>query len=230
MRKHWELIMIGFVLVFLGCKKEEKTILRGTIEGKITLIDQHFDNMNNHAGVEVSLSSDTVVRHTQTDAGGIFSFPDLPYGTYHVLYHKPGFVKYFGNYSFDVIHHVGGYSDTRAMYSLYQIPTFQLTVDSIVNYMYSQNSTSRPRFYGTMSEPGKASAFYAFRCFASNSPDVSKDSYSVMLFAYSYTVNKKNICSLISGDIYKLTSLQASAIYFKIYPEAFGQYRISFEA
>lgn len=228
MKSFWLTINLLLLIFIFGCQKEESSKLSGTIEGKVYLIDQHFEQSSNNSGVAVIIKQDTFQRQVYTDEYGIFSFPHVPYGIYSISYQKDGFLVTDNDlYSIKDIKHVGGFADTRKELYLYQVPTFEIILDSIVKETDPIVSEYNLRFYAKTSVPCQSSGYYAFRCFISDSPLVSKDLSSLILPGYKLLVNGNILTGRISDSYSQLKNLNVSKIYIKIYPEAFGHYYIS---
>ena len=120
------------------------------------------------SGVKVDLYMDSILKdNTITDPEGRFHFYDMPYGKYHVQIQKDSFVTTSSwVYNF---HHVGGASPTITEFPLFRVPTFELSIDSLVRqkdwfyfdiYCKIDGDTILPYWY------------YPIIFFCSNTPDV----------------------------------------------------------
>lgn len=147
-------------------------MLSGDIIGKVEVIDENNYPLQNMSGVLVSLIDDTTINHSTTDQTGYFIFQNIEVGNYQIDLEMTGFLKSNSDYS---LHHLGGYSPTLlAKYYIYEIPTFELFIDSIeCNGMYEYTT-----FYFTLNEDdGLPEVGYYIRCFCSDTPAVSKDNF-----------------------------------------------------
>ncbi len=84
------------------------------------------------SGVTVKLFRDTAfLETTLTDSRGQYGFENLPYGKYSLSLEKNYFIQTRDPH---IIFHAGGYSPTLANYNLYEIPTYELLLDSVGYY------------------------------------------------------------------------------------------------
>ena len=114
----------------MGCKKD-KELLTGDIMGKITVYNQDLTTSSDNSGVQVSLYSNETLQDTKaTDTRGQYRFENLPYGKYRIDLQKENFIKSEANYNY-TFNHIGGYSPTLKDGSIYMIPDYILTIDSI---------------------------------------------------------------------------------------------------
>lgn len=229
MKKILMFCMLGIVL--WGCHKE-KELLTGDVMGKITVYNQDLTASSDNSGVQVSLYSGNSLLDTKlTDSHGLYHFEDIEYGKYSIDLLKDKCIKPVTKYAFN---HVGGYSPTILDGSVYMIPDYNLTIDSLKVkdgdlYVYSKIDGSKIIPF----------SFYSLIGYCGTDQNVSKDNYSFLITGtvsglYSlYPVTYYNANAVIhyislqkSPDLifvrfYLLTSGQS--IYSAINKEALGK-------
>jgi hypothetical protein len=210
-------LFIGFLLAAAGCEKKEPVLLSGDIAGMVTVYDENYLPLQDMSGVLVSLLADTAVVLTETGPSGEFWFHDIECGNYRVELEMEGFIKPDGDYT---LHHLGGYSPTLAEYRLHEIPKFETVIDSIqFNGMYETSY-----IYVTLHDISQWSGYgYLFRCFFSNTPQVSGENYvstdAGWLLAYPEdTVTRIRVVIYDSG----FGLLGSDTAYACVYPQAWG--------
>jgi hypothetical protein len=212
-------IVILFLLAYAGCDKTEPVLLSGDIAGMVKIYDENYFPLEDQSGAGVRLLADSIVAQTYTGASGEFLLEDIFYGNYQVELEKEGFVKAYGKYQ---VHHLGGYSPTLAEYSLYEIPKFETTIDSLrFNGMYE-----RSYIYVTLSGlSGLPRIGYYFRCYCSNTPDVSRDQYVSTNLGWMFSPEMGGLLTEILLDIgdYNFNQLIQDTIYMCVYPQSWGQ-------
>jgi hypothetical protein len=198
----------------MNCKKDEE-MLTGDITGKITVYDQYAAVIPDQADITVRLYQDTALLETTfTDEHGQYLFHALKYGRYYITAEN----------------HIGGYSPTISYYSLWEIPTSELQLDSvgyndnyymvIIPLKFNGDTVLPPNNYGLVC-----------RIFAGNSPDVSRENYISQgkgsISDYSLTEWGKKTASYASFLEYNMdqnfSQLKDEPIYIRIYPIAQGQ-------
>jgi hypothetical protein len=214
--------IIIFTLFLYACQ-EEKEMLTGEISGTVKVIDQYFSQLQDRSGVEVKLFRDDVLlEETLTGTDGSFVFENIGYGKYSIPLHYEDYVEsesYIREEDLHIVYHVGGYSPTRVSYSLYEVPTWELSVDSIT----PGDDVLRLKVYlkvnGDTLPPALSvnPYLFSFRAYASNSPDGSP------LYITEGAVYGE---IELSADA-SLIHLQGETIYLRFYPIAGGQYAYS---
>lgn len=172
MKKIWVFYML--VIVFAGCHKE-KELLTGDVMGKITIYNQDLTASSDNSGVEVSLYSNSSLLETKvTDEQGMYRFENISYGKYSIDLQRNNYVKPSANYYFN---HIGGYSPSIFDGSLYQIPDYILTIDSV----RAQPSEARLLVYFKTNGSVEIPPYYTLIGYCGNDQTVSKDNYSFIL-------------------------------------------------
>lgn len=202
-----------------GCETNDKTILSGDIIGMVYLIDEYDHYLSDRSGINVNLIFDDIpVMYTTTDQIGRFYFENIPYGTYRIDLGKEGFVKSLSSHT---VYHVGGYSPTQMKYNLYEVPTFELLIDSI-EYNGSESSAIYLQLIGVTEMP--ESGYFIIRCFCGGTPDVSKDNfvkvYPGLVWMYPESLIDQ---SAIANAYLGFYQVELDSIYLRIYPQASGQ-------
>ncbi|HJZ40130.1 MAG TPA: hypothetical protein VJ203_07170 [Bacteroidales bacterium] len=219
--------IFAVLLVLASCQPEENTI-SGDITGLIVTYAQDYTVHSDQSEVQVSLYKESeLLGFTYTDSHGQYVFQDIPYGRYRVDYQKEKFIQ---TRSLHTVHHIGGSSPTWASFFLFEIPTYQYTLDSIA---YDDNNSVLSVFLtitGDTLPTTNNIYFFRFRVFFSNSPDITNDNYNCQGKGYLYEVISENTAGLAAtGRIYTyeinndFELLKAGTIYMRIYPLASGQ-------
>jgi hypothetical protein len=201
-----------FFLLIIGidsCKKEQ-VLLTGDIIGRISVYNEDRTTSVDNSGINVNLIKDTnILKIAVTDFHGQYRFENIGYGKYKIKLQKEKYVESGDDYA---IYHIGGYSPTIRDGSMYEIPDYILTIDSLklindytLQLYLTINGDSIPPFH----------FYYPVIGFCSTSPEVTKDNYSFMISgnvswqplnplykAYGEIFN--NVESLNSSDTYYL--------------------------
>lgn len=95
----FKILLSAFVLtaLLMGCSSDGEDDLTtpssGNISGSVNLYDEGT-TPSDKSGMKVTATSATTSFSATTDANGAFSIPDVPYGTYTLLYEKSGYGTY----------------------------------------------------------------------------------------------------------------------------------------
>jgi hypothetical protein len=219
---------ILLILSYLSSCQKEEEILTGEIQGIAYIHNQDLSTGDDRSDVEVSLFRDSqVIQSTFTDLRGQYIFENIPYGKYRISLSKKRFIQTRSSHT---LHHIGGYSPTRADFHLHEIPTFEFYIDSL---RYDITNWDLVLFMTITGDTLPSSTFiynYSFRGFLSNSSEATRDNYVCQGRGYLYDV--------ISEDPLEMTvvskintieisnnfdQLKSGTIYLRIYPLARGQ-------
>lgn len=220
-------ILIALILLHANCQKDEE-IITGDIAGKIYSYDQYGIMVPDQSGVTVTLFRDTAVLATAlTDSRGQYRFEELPYGKYVISLEKDLFIQ---TWDAKTVYHAGGFSPTLANYNLYEIPTYELSLDSVGYYAEDNRLIIYLKFNGDTVLP-KNSYGMPLRVFAGNSAEVSWDNYVSAGRSYLTEYGPWNwqIKTAVYGSLYEyemdqnFTQLKDGMIYLRLYPIASGQ-------
>ncbi|MFO7621990.1 MAG: carboxypeptidase-like regulatory domain-containing protein [Bacteroidales bacterium] len=221
-------LQIVFILILLTACREEEVLMTGSITGKMRIYDQTHAYLSDHSGIEVSLmQGNSLVATDITNAYGSYLFENVPYGRYRIFLSKE---KYIHAWKPPFFNHVGGYGATYINQSIYEVPTYELTLDSI---SYHAND---PAFIIHLKVNGdttivRNSYGYPFIAYADTTNSVSGNnyiskgygilrdylgySYSSKVAVYGY-LSRYNLAPRIE-DVFTDT------VYLRIYPMANGQ-------
>lgn len=224
-------IHIVFVLLILlsACRKEEE-LISGTITGRISVLNQAYESQTDRSGIAASLFHEAdQIGSTITDADGNYLFENVPYGKYKIDLHKEKYVQGWNN---SYIYHVGGYSPTFANYSVYEIPVYQLSLDSVGFYKPEYEFIIHLKVDGDTVTSEEA-FFYQFIAFAGNTPDVSSTNYiskgKGSLADWDWVNFNYSVKIAVYGRLYVYNfdgnreQLKQGKIYIRLYPLANGQ-------
>jgi hypothetical protein len=222
---------IVFVLLILlpGCQKEDEP-LTGMITGRMTIYDQYHKSLSDRSGITVNLFQETdVIGSTITDPRGAYKFENIPYGKYKIELKKD---KYIQAWTPPVIYHVGGYSPSFASSSVFEIPTYQLSLDSVGYYSPDNRFLIFLKIDGDTVLSG-TETYSRFILFAGNTPEVSRDNFISMgkgyLSDWEWTtyqhLKKVTLHGMLEmyDNFGSIEEFKSGSIYIRIYPLANGQ-------
>lgn len=225
MLRVFSLIFVLFILMS-SCRKEVE-LISGTITGRVTVYDQSHRQVPDRSGINVTLLSDNgVVATKNTDSEGGYAFDDIPYGRYRIFLRKDEYIQAWDPPFFD---HVGGYSPTYANQDIFEIPVYELTLDSVgfdedyrkllIHLKVNGDTVIVRSAYG-----------YPFIAYISDKQDVSKDNHivfakgSVRDEAGYYPYVKVAAFGRLTFDPFPYDrDIPPGTVYMKIYPLAHGQ-------
>jgi hypothetical protein len=217
--------IICLLTVLSGCKKNEE-LMTGPISGKILTFDQYCFPTSDQPDILVKLFQDTILMGTiSTNSNGQYLFENMPYGKYSINVEKAGFVQ--ARYV-NTVYHAGGYSPTLSDLYMYEVPTYQLNLDSIRKIQ--DYVVIFLKFNGDTLLPENACGM-PLRVFASGNPDVSKDNFIASGKAYlsDYAINDSYNKATVHAQYQEwemdesFDQLKNNIIYMRIYPIATGQ-------
>jgi hypothetical protein len=208
------------MLLLVSCEKE-KELITGQIAGKVNVYTQYRKLIPDMQGIKVDLYRDTMlISSTLSDNRCYYTFENIPYGRYKFILKKDKFVPLYGTQS---VFHVGGYSPTYKDLWIYEVPTYELYIDSI-GY---ETDGSYFIFY---LETDTVLPTDSFRAFAGSSSDVSKDNFVSAGWGY-LTVYYPSYPTIVPVygrlDRYdfdqNIEKLKGDTIFLRIYPNAQNQ-------
>jgi len=218
-------------LLIAGCRKDQETIT-GDITGKIFSFDQFGFPISDQADITVSLFRDTALQEsTLTDIRGQYVFENMPYGKYGMSLEKDGFVPVWGPH---VIYHAGGYRPTLSDLYLFEIPTYNLYLDSIGYFAEDYMLIIYLKLNGDTLLP--VSNGLNVKVFSGNTADVSNENYISAGVAYLHNYGPENSSGKVAlygiifndGMDHNFEQLKEGTIYIRMYPVAIGQgYRVN---
>lgn len=212
------------VIIFEGCKKD-KELLTGDVIGKITVYNQDLTTSTDNSGVQVILYNyETLLDTKLTDPRGQYRFENIPYGKYRIDLQKENYILPPADYFF---YHIGGFSPTLKDGSIFQIPVYDLTVDSVkLNITFYKeyglklylkiDAKTIPPFYS-----------YLLVGFCGTSPEVSKDNYSFMIYGsvkqYPW-YQPYDAYGEMDGNVYLLNTPETYYLRFYLMCQAYNFY------
>ena len=146
-------IIVVIALLLSGCK-EKSEILSGDITGKINVTEQDQSPAPDNSGVETILYdyNGNLISSFLTESSGIYIFRDIPYGRYRIELQKQGYLQ--GNEIPSEISHIGGYSPTLKDLNIFEVPGYEITIDSVKTdslnyciYFCTLRSTEKQNFH-----------------------------------------------------------------------------------
>jgi hypothetical protein len=216
--KKTKYIMVVIALILSGCK-EKSEILSGDISGKIIVQEQDQSPAPDNSGVEAILYDyyGNLISSDLTESSGRYIFRDIPYGTYRIELQKQGYLQ--SNDIPSVISHIGGYSPTLKDMNIFEVPRYEIAIDSVKTdsldyyiylYLKVDGNTEIPFFYNVLV------AYYG------NDPDVSYENYSGMATGLA-----GNLWPMYeepyNAKIYDFYTNLTGTIYMRVYLLTWGQ-------
>lgn len=222
------LVLLFLLLSFLsGNCTTEKVHMTGDIIGKVKVYDEASNLLPDEPGILINLLQYSILIDTSyTNIKGQYHFKNIPYGPYKIDPVKNGYIKtYYGWYC----NHIGGDSPTYLDGRIYEIPTFQISIDSI-NWPTTYSLNIFLKINGDTLLPRPT---YGINCYFSSSPEVTMDSYEAYARGYlSGTDGGCGACPKIAvyGILTEFFEMQnlSGTVYLRIYPKALGQEYYSF--
>jgi hypothetical protein len=222
-------IVFALLILLPACQKDEE-IISGTITGRMAIYDQNYKSQTDRSGIIVNLfQQNDLIGSTSTDPDGGYLFENIPYGKYVIGLRKD---KYIQGWAPPAIYHVGGYSPTFSSLSVSEIPTYQISLDSIGFYSPNYQFIYHLKVDGDTVVSGAAYR-YSFIVFAGNTPDVSRDNFILMgkgsLADWDWIAYQPMTKVAVYGrmDVYNfdrnIDQLKSGVIYLRMYPLASGQ-------
>ncbi len=216
-------ICLFFIFVFMsyGCRKEQY-LLTGDIMGKIVVYNQDLTASSDNSGVQVRLyREETLMDSTYTNSNGLYRFENVEYGKYRIDLQKENYILPPVDYS---VYHIGGFSPTLKDGSVYPIPAYDLTIDSIKLNLTFYKQYGLKLYLKIDGKTLLPFSFYWLVGYCSTSPEVSKDNYSFMINGHvtndpwdppydAYGEMFGNVYSLETPDTYYLRFYLMSAAY-----------------
>lgn len=213
-----KLLISAFVLsaLFFGCSSDGNDDLipanSGSISGSVNLYDEGT-TPTDKSGMKVTATSSTTSFSATTNADGAFSIPDVPYGTYTLLYEKSG----YGTYKrFNIQHSDTGtgntpISDTPSLgtHSTTQIPNLEARISgadvilSITTNPAGSNANSR-----------------YIRYFLHTKSEVSAENYSFFSSGIVSRINPLEI-TLTVQDLTNAGFSSGQTVYARAYGDSF---------
>jgi hypothetical protein len=223
-----------FCLCFLFCEcRKDKELLSGDISGVISAVNEDNTQDPDQSGTQVFLYKDSMlVNETSTNYSGQYIFKDMPLGIYAIDLQRTNFVKTRSSFK---VEHLGGYSPTLANFTMYEIPTFVLTIDSIKKIegnpsrldviLKINGDTILPYYYY------EYIPYYDMIVYVSESEDVSKDNFDFQFKGFLETISgsfydgyKKTAVKGLVVDFYlDHQVIEKGRLFFRFYPMAFGR-------
>ncbi len=216
-----KLLHIFLFLVIYGlfaCKKNDVPILKGDIIGKVSLIDEYGNSLQDNSGVQVQLSSETVSEIEMTNVDGHYSFENIPFGNYHINLIRENYIESVLDFR---LSHVGGDAPTITDQKMNQIPGYWFAIDSLAYDGFFKLNIYLQAF--EVNKPMVNTLKYV-HCFFSGSPDVSYENfdYSFIFFPTDYSqTNTYTINWVWWAGYYNFMNDYTGTVYCRVYPQTY---------
>jgi hypothetical protein len=221
------IVVFFFAILASECRKDK--LPTGDIAGRIILRNNDYTLPSDRSGVEIKLYKDTLMEEAAyTNTAGTYHFTDKIYGKYRLMMNVEKYMvsgSYSSGFSF---YHIGGECPTIVKeFTFYEIPSFNLTVDSIkVN-----PNGDYPIYLYVKVDGGTAKPNALLIGFCSNSKNVSKDNYIAIArgefgdYAFTSTamIRVPVWAFLHNMDASFFQYLTSDTIFIRLYPVAYGQ-------
>jgi hypothetical protein len=199
--------LLMLLLLSQACKETEILEVpgKGTLEGYV--MGGYYSFSNRLEGVKVTIEGTDPLITIATDDEGAFKVNDLPTGTYHLLFQKPG----FGTYKLLGYTFIGGSQPFLVAAVLYPLPQTKIKDISIkigkqFNYTYLSSVVS-------VDLPEEFESLY-FRYYLSNSSDVSPSNYLITDAVAGYQSPQSTFSFAIDTEMFP----PGSDLYMVVYP------------
>lgn len=209
------LIAIVLIINILGCKKSQENPA-GNIIVNISLQDQYGYNSSDKSGISIDLSSGTKSYSGITNTQGTCTFETMTSGLYRFKLNKTGYIS---NSSSPEISHKSDSIQTVASFEMTQIPTYNLTIDSIA---FSTENDQRLFSYGNIINIDRPPSIqFGFIAYFGDNNQVSKDNYLFYHFGsiLYYQITGTKYMSWVTAIVYPLLSSTNSTLYVRFYPK-----------
>ena len=209
--------ILPLLLIFLlniSCSKEPE-LLSGKISGCVNFMDAGYNASYKLTGIRMTLKQDERLIASDTTPENTFTFDHIPYGKYLLTAEKEGCIP-----ASRVVEHIGGYSPTITTLWIYQIPSFTLSMDSVV-----QTDSYYVNVYGQLGNYNiKAYIGLVFLCFVNDNPTVDADHYTqkMVAFAAAENISGNRITARINND-YGFQAAPGDTLFLRTYPMSWGE-------
>lgn len=176
MKNYSFLILIFLSMLLMSCGSEDKNISEpetsANIIGSVNLYDESINKVDN-SGMSVRIEGLAHNNMTLTDAEGNFTFEDVPFGKYNLVYEKSG----YGTYKlFDLEHSNTGNStvieEAKSLGQISSTSVTNLTVNASENQITIEVTTDPVANIGNTKY---------IRFFFSSQPNVSSENYDSVM-------------------------------------------------
>ena len=209
-----QILMLLYILISAGCSEEIiSDTLTGKVIGRVFLYDKNRASISDRSGVSVTVEGSSPEITVHTDESGEYEIDYLSSGTYNLKYEKDGFGEYvILGYSF-----IGGSEPTNPMYgpNLYELVNTPNTSFELIKYEHEYVNVFGIEIKGTFENPEDI-PYPQFRCYLSNSPNVSYKDYVETIELISLQEG------LISNEVYVPDTIRfpvGTELYGIVYPQ-----------
>jgi hypothetical protein len=204
------------LIVLLGissCSKDEDPtpdpITKANITGSVNLYDEGTTQIDN-SNMTVKVEGTTPAISATTDANGDFTLPDVPFGTYTILYEKSG----FGTFKKFDIEHENNATAILNTPSMGEISTTQIT------NLEANVSGNNIIISVTTNPAGSNGNMRYVRYFLSTDSNVSSENYTYFSPGLVSQINPKEI-TLSNNDLTSVGFSSGETVFVKVYGDSF---------
>ncbi len=179
--------LFAAVISFTACKDDDnEPVLTGDINGTVSIFDGYGYSISDRSNVLVELSNESTFLERTTDAGGQYTFEDVPYGDYSINLVKENFVESILDFKLS-------HSDTTVLSPIRQIlneiPEYKYVIDS---FAYKGEILYYNVVINEAKKPILNSPIFAI-CFFSKSPDVTSKKFEHSFITELYPGSVDNV-------------------------------------
>lgn len=203
------------VLMLISCNGDDDPapdpITTANIIGSVNLYDNGTNQIDN-TGMTVKIDGSSPMVSATTDIDGNFTLADVPFGTYTLVYEKPG----FGTFKKFEIEHTNAVSSTAIANSpsLGQMSTTQIT-------NLETNLSGNDVIISVTTDPsGNSNNERYIRFFYSTSANVSDENYTNYSEGLISQINPYEK-TLTSSDLSNMGFSSGATVYVRVYGDSF---------
>lgn len=209
-------LTIGIIILlgFTSCSNSEDPTpepTKANIIGHVNLFDEGVTEIDN-SNMTVTIEGITPTISAVTDTEGKFTLPDVPFGTYSLIYEKSG----FGTFKkFNVEH-----TDTGSSTVITETPSLGQTSTTVITNISASENNNTITIATTMSPEANVGNTRYLRYFFSTQSSVSNENYDAVLETVPAQISPYNL-NLNSSSLDALGFTSGQTIYVKCYGESF---------
>ncbi len=209
MKKTVAYYLLILPLFSLSCGEKDVPVLKGDIQGAISLVDAYGYSLLDRSGVQVQLTGEDAELETFTDSYGRYNFHEIPAGNYLLKLTKEEYVEKTTNY---IINHVGGEAATVINLFMVEVPKFHYGIDSM-----KYHGSFLDIYYHIIGATKTFVNFNYLHFFFSHSPDVScfNHEHSFMFWNNEHVINW-----VFYDSWYNFLPEYTGIVYCRVYPQA----------
>ncbi len=203
------IILLGIASCSEDNDPTPEPITKANITGSVNLYDEGTTQIDN-SNMTIRIEGTTPAISATTDANGNFTLPDVPFGTYTILYEKSG----FGTFKkFDIEH------EKNATAILNTPSLGEISTTKIINL--ETNVSGNDIIISVTTNPaGNIGNIRYVRYFLSTNSNVSSENYTYFSPGLVSQINPKEI-TLSNNDLTSAGFSSGETVFVKVYGDSF---------